>query len=598
MINKNIVIIDSKKIIIFKNNNLEEIDIRESSLLSLKEVLTTKFLPTDYICIFEGSKGLLETLNFNIQKNVFYLSSDNYTSLLQMENSILQRAFDFILEYKIDYLIIHFLLNIFKSVNIINYEVIETDFGSIDNLEVIKSRKFYNSINNIMDNLDIFNNDSSIIFDISSFMDRNHLNIRDLDYNSSIPFIKIYNRLDANSEVFLKSKDINKDINDVDLPIVFISDSNQFKYCAKNIEKIKKQTSSDPIFYIVLVDVNNKQTEKFKKILSEIIDLQFVNIINVNLDDFNINVSKLKNITPTANIMLYLPDILKDLKRVLYLDVDTVVLGDISSLRYTFKDDLLYVKQTQNTSRWLKKLSSFYLYHANKFATHNTGVVHFPLEKMRNGGFVEKAEFYFYNNHKRIRWVDQDILDSIWPIKDLKWNLNIARSIWPKHHVWNGSLDSVRIYHFLNKNKQWTKINFSNPKVNKFSLTKNEIISHRLSYKLWNEERILNRNSRLKLINVLANNQISIDSLFYWDNLQREFNDILKIKIFVNLKIYDQLIRHDLIEKKGFKVTILPINNYVNINSNDNEITFNFKINDRIKPDKLLKYKKNTKKLF
>lgn len=593
MKNPNNIVIKNNKIIIEKNNVIEEMPVTFSLLSSLREILLSKFSPDDLITIYEGISNN-EEIFFEIELNSIYISRNSQSSIMKANNYELIKVFDYILDFRINHLIIHLFLNILLYLNQTNFKVVETDFEFNDNKGEIISDSFFNSINNIMNNLDFFDITSLIHFEAISFMNKNSIDIRKLNYKDSQPYIKLFNRLDANSENF--ENDIN--LSNKELPIVFISDSNQLAYCFRNIENIISQTTVIPNFYIVLVDITIKKTEKLRKQFSNIIDLKYLRIINVNLENFNINISKLKKITPTANIMLYLPKILNDLDRVLYLDVDTVVFGDISTLNSELKEDLLYVKQTHHSSRWLKKLSSFHLHHANLYSTHNTGVVHFPLKKMRENNFVENAELYYYNNYKKIRWVDQDILDAIWPIKDLKWNLNIARSIWPKHHIWRGRLDSVRIYHFLNKNKQWKKINFLRPKTNKHSLTRQEISGHRMAYYTWNKTEIKNSRLGIKNIFVFANNHLDLDSLFYWENIQQEYFDIVKVTIFISSNIFNQMSKNNYIEKKMFKMMILPVHEFLEKGLDNSENSYRFDIMDRIQLEKIYRFRLNKNKLF
>lgn len=603
----------TKKIILYDNKLIEHYDanvyiehkISISVLNTLKSVIENSILLNNnienFLIIEDPEDQEFYDKEFNIATETFIGSKTETTSILMVNKFSLVKIFDYILDNKINYLVNHFIVNLINHFEPNSISIRADNFYDKDdiecleknsfekNIKTIKSDKFHASISKIMDNLDFINVRYNLLFNHLEFLKRQEIDIRKLSYKDSIPFIKLHNRMQANNSYYLDNNFEDR------LPIVMVTDINQVFYCINNIESIAKQSKEKVKFYLVLVDVKDKIEKKITRIIKKFEDKADIFIKSVQMGDFKVNVSKLKNITPTTNVMLYLPDIIFEEDRIFYIDTDTVVMGDINELNNYFDKDTLYVRQTHDTGRWLKKLSSFYLYHSNLYSTHNAGVAHMPLKKMRELGYVKSAEYYFFRNHKDIKLADQDILDATWPIQDLKWNLNIARSIWPQNYRWLNNFDSVRIYHFINRNKQWSKINFKNPKIQNGSLTKHEMIGHRKAYNFWNG--LTDASSHKKMINLYSFEGIDLNSLFYWNNLQFEFDDFLNITLYIDNKIWENKTMMNYILNKGLLIEVRSIDHLNDIN-NDNRAFFNLSINTRLNKRKLFKYKNNERKLI
>lgn len=122
-------------------------------------------------------------------------------------------------------------------------------------------------------------------------------------------------------------------------------------------------------------------------------------------------------------LRLFLPDILPNISKVIYLDCDVCVTADIAEL-WSFDlsgksigvDDILF----------------------------NAGVIIFDLNKIRQNYDLAKQTLEFLNDHPRTRLLDQDALQSVFgndcSIFDRKWNITSP------HH--NEFTDRDGIFHF------------------------------------------------------------------------------------------------------------------------------------------------------
>lgn len=159
-----------------------------------------------------------------------------------------------------------------------------------------------------------------------------------------------------------------------------------------------------------------------------------------------------------------------DLGKVLYLDCDLVVEGsiedlwntDVSSHPIAAVQDMIvpYV-----SSPWgLSDYATLGLHETTKY--FNAGVLLVNLARWRSEGIGKAALRYAADNHQRLRFWDQDALNSIlagrWLELPLDWNLTIlSREFPPPDKVpcspsdYERLLASPRITHFLSSTKPW-----------------------------------------------------------------------------------------------------------------------------------------------
>ena len=128
---------------------------------------------------------------------------------------------------------------------------------------------------------------------------------------------------------------------------------------------------------------------------------------------------------------IFLPDLLPDVERVLYLDVDTIVADSLEPL---WKTDLEgnYLAAVTNVflPEHLHRPASLGL--AGPRVYFNSGVLLMNLEEMRRDGCTEALRAYAVESGPRIEWPDQDTL-----------NVVLGPRRVPLHPRWN-SMNSMR----------------------------------------------------------------------------------------------------------------------------------------------------------
>jgi lipopolysaccharide biosynthesis glycosyltransferase len=121
---------------------------------------------------------------------------------------------------------------------------------------------------------------------------------------------------------------------------------------------------------------------------------------------------RLREIPPIMWYRVYLPDLLPETDRVLYLDVDTLIVDDLTELWNTDLQDR-YLAAVSNTlppeSRgWPRRLGI-----PAEQGYFNSGVLLLNLEMMRRNQMTERLIAYGRNPGLRLAWPDQDALNKL-----------------------------------------------------------------------------------------------------------------------------------------------------------------------------------------
>lgn len=114
-------------------------------------------------------------------------------------------------------------------------------------------------------------------------------------------------------------------------------------------------------------------------------------------------------VTVQAWFRIKLPDMCPDLDKILYLDCDTLILGDLSELFHTDLNEkyLAGVKDVWGVNKYCKRLnmtSGVYV---------NSGMLLFNAEYCRQEKFFDKIVDFANNNAKIIDFCDQDSINKI-----------------------------------------------------------------------------------------------------------------------------------------------------------------------------------------
>ena len=162
------------------------------------------------------------------------------------------------------------------------------------------------------------------------------------------------------------------------------------------------ENNKDVEFIITYSQLSETSVEKLKQVGAP------VRFLKVSEDDFQ-DLALSKWVTVQAWFRIKLPELCPDLSKILYLDCDTLVLGDLSEL---FKIDLTNkylagVKDVWGVEKYVKRLkmqSGVYI---------NSGMLLLNCDYCRENNFTDKIIDFANSNKKIIEFCDQDSINKI-----------------------------------------------------------------------------------------------------------------------------------------------------------------------------------------
>jgi len=185
------------------------------------------------------------------------------------------------------------------------------------------------------------------------------------------------------------------------------------------------RSANDSTLYNFYVVSNNLSFESQQKLLDLVTKephfskIEFIHISKEICD----NIPKIGNFGIEVNFRLWFPQLLPHLDRVLYIDCDTMVVGDLSDLFYTNLDGKAYgacneykINLYLGNCRSDKDRIEFLNKHGFDFYTDNyinSGVILFNLDYCRTHNYTQRASEFLIENKDDPQFVypDQDVLN-------------------------------------------------------------------------------------------------------------------------------------------------------------------------------------------
>lgn len=224
------------------------------------------------------------------------------------------------------------------------------------------------------------------------------------------------------------------------IDIVFVCDNNYAFMLATSIESIlsNKNQNDDINIYVIHPDFEPKIVKNIRQVVRNRASVSFIKF----------DLEALKNYPKTFHIMGYakalIPSLLLQINKVLYLDVDTIILGSLKPLWKTSLNDnyvaaaqnQFYEKiiESENRTKYRKRYKNVKLF-------FNSGVMLLNLKKMREDD-IEKKFIYEMENHTHY-FGDQPIFNYLFgekviylsPIWNAQSNLFIHKNFDPGHLI-------------------------------------------------------------------------------------------------------------------------------------------------------------------
>ncbi len=250
--------------------------------------------------------------------------------------------------------------------------------------------------------------------------------------------------------------------------IAFSVDNNYALFIPVTIKSIEKHSNPNRLYKIFVLGnkISDKNAQNILKLQSKNIKIKIINIndyvVKENIDTFR----TLMHINTATYYRFFIPEILKDYKKALYLEADQILLDDVAHLFDTNLNNqsLGVIPQPQyqgtQSQSW-----QHYCRHTLKMTNYevyfNAGVLVMNLEKLRKNHFRKKA--LELAQTKNFTYLDQDIL-----------NFMFSNDCTVISHAWNVEIFILRqkpkyttpkLIHFTAYYKPW---NTSKPNQNSF----------------------------------------------------------------------------------------------------------------------------------
>ncbi len=200
------------------------------------------------------------------------------------------------------------------------------------------------------------------------------------------------------------------------IPIFFAVDDGYIPFLAVSLESMLENASKD-YYYVIKVlytNISDENKEKILKYESENAKIEFVDL-NYYLEELEHKLYTRDYYTKTTYYRLMIPNLYPQYDKILYLDSDITVLGDVSELYNTELDDNLVGAVPDGSVRIIKEFSE-YVERVVGMADYknyfNAGVLLMNLKEMRKFDFQTKF-LYLLENVKFSVAQDQDYLNRI-----------------------------------------------------------------------------------------------------------------------------------------------------------------------------------------
>ena len=240
------------------------------------------------------------------------------------------------------------------------------------------------------------------------------------------PYFYNYPRKDSLSDIKYKTYTNQKAV------FVTACTRNYYKYLYTWVSSITKNNFYKKIYLIIEDD----------KLNLPFTNIEYININKIPLNKKGLNYNTGYSIASLAR--LYLADILKDEDIILYLDTDTLVIDNLSSL---WKLNLYNYYMAAVIDLGARKNLMTKNIDIDKNNYVNSGVCLFNLKKIREDNKVKDLD-YFVNNNK-LMYPDQDTLNVVFKNKILF--LDNAYNSSP----FTGQSKDIKIYHWAGAKDNW-----------------------------------------------------------------------------------------------------------------------------------------------
>ena len=194
------------------------------------------------------------------------------------------------------------------------------------------------------------------------------------------------------------------------IQLCFITDENYVRPTAVAIASLKANKASDSAYeiHIVCRSVAGEGVRLLRSLANDGFSIDIIEDATLPVDESR--VSLVRHVSPAAIFKFFIPELLPNLDRVIYLDSDILIQGDLAELWQTDIESAYaaVVKDNQTITGRDKHLKWLGFDHAAYF---NSGVMLLNLARMRHDDMPQKL--IDYRIHGKNRFMDQDALNMV-----------------------------------------------------------------------------------------------------------------------------------------------------------------------------------------
>lgn len=211
--------------------------------------------------------------------------------------------------------------------------------------------------------------------------------------------------------------------------------------------------------YIISYDLTSSSKARLKSIIGAIANFSLIFITSTNRDIQQLTTEKNFYVTPSTYIRFELADALPKLDKVLYLDADIIIAGDIQELWDTNIANH-YIAAVENP--FFDRHQSLGM--DNSYGYFNAGVLLANLSLWRQDDIKKHAIAFMNTNSAACILFDQDTLNAVckglWIRLALRWNLQLiyltrARELPHYKDEIRQTLANPTIIHYTTNSKPW-----------------------------------------------------------------------------------------------------------------------------------------------
>ena len=262
------------------------------------------------------------------------------------------------------------------------------------------------------------------------------------------------------------------------IPVVVESNDYYVPYTSVTLKSLLLNSSSD--YYYDIIILHSDISEKSKELIRDDVlgfnnkSIRFINIGDeVKEIEFKI---ELPHISKETFYRLLIPDIMKDYCKIVFLDCDLIVKGDISELYNINLDgnaigatlDVDFAGRYKDDVKGIKRYVDENLKLNDPYKYFQAGVMIMDLSVMRD--LLGDIKLISYAINKRYRYMDQDILNLVFHAHvkhiDLRWNVLcdccnirvskfIRRGPLEYYNMYLEARKNPKIIHYAGAEKPW-----------------------------------------------------------------------------------------------------------------------------------------------